>query len=54
MPLAKILIVSQHDPKQLLPSAIEAGADGCLDKGCLGTELLPMIKELTQNCNFLA
>jgi DNA-binding NarL/FixJ family response regulator len=44
MPAAKILIVSQHDPTQLLLRAIEAGADGCLDKGCLGTELLPAIK----------
>jgi two-component system, NarL family, response regulator NreC len=51
MPMAKILIVSQHDPKQLLPRAIDAGADGCLDKSCLGTELLPEIKALTQNGN---
>jgi DNA-binding response OmpR family regulator len=46
MPNTKILIVSQHDPLQLLPSALEAGADGCLDKGCLGKELLPKIKAL--------
>lgn len=49
VPKTKILIVSQHDPMQLLPRAIEAGADGCLDKGCLGTELLPSIKALTQS-----
>lgn len=54
VPMAKILIISQHDPTQLLPRAIEAGADGCLDKSCLGTELLPRIKALTQNGNFLA
>jgi DNA-binding NarL/FixJ family response regulator len=46
MPKIKILIVSQHDPMQLLPRALEAGADGCLDKGCLGKELLPKIKVL--------
>jgi DNA-binding NarL/FixJ family response regulator len=47
IPDAKILIVSQHDPSRLLPRAIEAGADGCLDKGSLGTELLPRIRALT-------
>jgi DNA-binding NarL/FixJ family response regulator len=46
IPKAKILIISQHDPKQLLPLAIEAGADGCLDKGCLGSQLVPKIKAL--------
>ncbi len=46
VPKAKILVVSQHDPAQLLPRVIEAGGDGCLDKGCLGTDLLTAIKRL--------
>ncbi len=45
-PNVKILIVSHHDPIQLLPRAIEMGANWCLDKGCLGKELLPRIKAL--------
>jgi hypothetical protein len=37
------LIMSQHDPAVLLPRAIDAGANGCVDKSRLSTELLPMI-----------
>jgi DNA-binding NarL/FixJ family response regulator len=43
-PDVKILIVSQNDPQRMLPSAIAAGADGCLDKSCLGADLVPAIK----------
>jgi DNA-binding NarL/FixJ family response regulator len=46
LPKAKILVISQHDPAQLLPLVIEAGADGCLDKGCIGMDLLATIKRL--------
>jgi DNA-binding NarL/FixJ family response regulator len=46
LPKVKIFIISQHDPKQLLPRAIEAGADECLDKVSLGSELLPKIRAL--------
>jgi DNA-binding NarL/FixJ family response regulator len=49
MPKVKILMISQHDPKQLSPRAIEAGADGCLDKVSLGSELLPKIRALIQS-----
>jgi two-component system response regulator NreC len=41
---AKILILSQHDPASLLPSAIQAGVDGCIDKSRLATDLLPRIE----------
>jgi DNA-binding NarL/FixJ family response regulator len=47
LPKVKILMISQHDPKQLLPRALEAGADGCLDKVSLGSELLAKIRALT-------
>jgi two-component system, NarL family, response regulator NreC len=46
---AKILIMSQHDPVQVLPGAIQAGADGCVDKGHLGTELLSSIERIAGN-----
>jgi DNA-binding NarL/FixJ family response regulator len=46
VPKAKILVVSQHDPVQLSPLVIEAGGDGCLDKGRLGIDLLTTIKRL--------
>jgi DNA-binding NarL/FixJ family response regulator len=40
----KLLIVSNNDAAQLLPSALQAGADGCLDKACLAAELMTSIK----------
>ena len=46
LPKVKILVVSQHDPAQLLSLVIQAGGDGCLDKGCLGTDLLATIKRV--------
>lgn len=45
-PETRILIVSQHDPRQLLPRSIEAGASGCVDKARLSTDLLPTIRGL--------
>jgi DNA-binding NarL/FixJ family response regulator len=46
VPAAKILVISQHDPIQLLPRVIAAGAHGCVDKGRLSTDLLPSIKSI--------
>jgi DNA-binding NarL/FixJ family response regulator len=46
LPAAKILIISQDDPAALLPSALQAGADGCLDKAVIAHELIPAIKKL--------
>lgn len=39
----KILILSQHDPSRMSAHSLEAGADGFVDKGRLGTDLLPTI-----------
>ncbi len=44
LPQIKVLIISQHDPELILPRALAAGADGCLDKSRLGTELLPALR----------
>ena len=46
LPKAKLLIISQHDPLLMLPQAIEAGCDGCLDKNRLATDLVATIKYL--------
>jgi DNA-binding NarL/FixJ family response regulator len=42
----KILIMSQNDPIELLPPAIAAGADGCVDKGRVSTDLVAAIKNI--------
>jgi two-component system, NarL family, response regulator NreC len=46
VPKAKILVMSQHDPAQLLPRVLEAGAHGCVDKSSLSTNLLPTIDSI--------
>jgi hypothetical protein len=40
--------MSQHDPVILLPRAIDAGAQGCIDKSRLSTELLPAIASIME------
>jgi two-component system response regulator NreC len=47
LPDTKILIISQHDPHHLRPFSIEAGAEGCVDKARLATDLLPAIRKIT-------
>src|ERR1700730_9436242 len=42
----KILIITQHDPKQMLPRSLEVGANGCIDKARLGIDLVPAIRDL--------
>jgi two-component system, NarL family, response regulator NreC len=49
MPEVKLIIMSQHDPVQLLPRAIEAGAHACVDKGLLDADLLTTIESLAGN-----
>lgn len=46
LPQIKILMISQHDPKQMLERSREAGADGSVDKARLASDLLPAIREL--------
>lgn len=43
----KILLMSQYDPIPLLPGAIRAGANGCVDKSRLGTDLLSCIERIS-------
>ena len=42
----KILVISQHDPLQLLPSVLAAGAEGCVDKNRLSEDLVASIKKI--------
>ena len=43
----KILLMSQYDSIPLLPGAIQAGANGCVDKSRLGTDLLSSIERIS-------
>ena len=43
LPSVKIVIMSQHDPAHLLPNALEAGANACVDKSSLTTDLAAVI-----------
>jgi DNA-binding NarL/FixJ family response regulator len=45
-PDVKILILSHHDPMVMDATTRAAGADGCIDKSRLGTELLAKIRSL--------
>jgi DNA-binding NarL/FixJ family response regulator len=46
VPKVKILVISQHDPVQLLPSVMKAGGDGCLDKSRLAADLVTAIESI--------
>jgi DNA-binding NarL/FixJ family response regulator len=44
LPEVKILIVSLNDAAYTLPTALAAGADGCIGKDRLTTDLVPAIE----------
>ena len=44
-PQIKILIMSQEDAVKLAPTALEAGADGCVDKARLARDLVETIRK---------
>jgi two-component system, NarL family, nitrate/nitrite response regulator NarL len=46
VPSTKILILSHHDPTQLLVDARRSGADGCIDKSRIAADLVPTIARL--------
>jgi DNA-binding NarL/FixJ family response regulator len=47
-PKLKVLIMSQGDAAMILPTALQIGADGCLDKTYLGTELARRLRQLLE------
>ena len=46
IPHVKILMMSHHDATQFEKTALESGADGCIDKARLALDLVDMIKTL--------
>src|ERR1700722_11784414 len=47
-PKIKVLIMSQSDAEMMLPSALHSGAEGCIDKSSLATELASRVRELVK------
>jgi signal transduction histidine kinase/CheY-like chemotaxis protein len=47
-PASNIVIVSQHDPAEMLPSALQAGACGYVSKSDLGSNLLSTIEAIVE------
>ncbi|MGD0129133.1 MAG: response regulator transcription factor [Terriglobia bacterium] len=41
----KILILSHQDERDMLPAALESGADGCVDKSRMASDLIPALKQ---------
>jgi len=48
VPPTKILIMTLHDAARFLPTVREAGADGCVDKARLGSDLIDAIKKVVE------
>ncbi len=46
IPAIKIIIMSQYEKAQLLPRALEAGADACVEKDSLSTDLVATIQSV--------
>ena len=49
VPRANILIMSQNDAVHLLPTAIKAGAQGCVDKSRLSADLIPALENIEKS-----
>jgi len=47
---SKIIVISQHDPAALTAQAIDAGVNGCLDKGRLGMDWFATIQRWNNFC----
>jgi signal transduction histidine kinase/DNA-binding NarL/FixJ family response regulator len=47
-PASEIVIVSQYDPAEILPSALKAGACGFVSKSDIGSNLLSTIESIVQ------
>jgi DNA-binding NarL/FixJ family response regulator len=46
VPQTIIIVMSHHDPVQLLPSVVDAGGNRCVDKSRLGIDLVASIKSV--------
>jgi DNA-binding NarL/FixJ family response regulator len=47
-PATDVIMMSQHDPAHFLPRALAAGAQACVDKTRLASDLLPAIAALAR------
>ena len=54
IPHVRILMMSHHDATQFVQSALESGADGCIDKARLALDLVTTIKNLQPRNSNLA
>ena len=54
IPHVRILMMSHHDATQFVQSALESGADGCIDKARLALDLVATIKNLQPRNSNLA
>ena len=52
-PRVKVLVLTQHDNKEYILSAIKAGASGYVPKKALGAELMSAIRSVYQGQSFL-
>ena len=52
-PKAKILVLSQHEDKEYILSAIKAGCSGYLSKRALGSDLISAIRDVYRGESFL-
>jgi len=49
LPEVKVLIMTHHDPAQILPSVLQAGAQGCVDKSRITADLIPAITKIEKS-----
>ena len=54
IPHVRILMMSHHDATQFVQSALESGADGCIDKARLALDLVATIRSLQPRNSNLA
>ncbi len=52
-PRVKILVLTQHDNREYIISAVKAGVSGFVPKRALGAELVSAIRAVSQNESFL-
>jgi PAS domain S-box-containing protein len=49
LPKSEVLLISQHDPSFMLPTALEAGATGYISKAALSNDLLAALEAIKEH-----
>ena len=52
-PKVKVLILTQHDNREYMLSSVKAGADGCISKRAVASELVSAIRVVHQGDSYL-